>query len=66
MSNGAPKCLAMAEEAYDQIVPGRRFGQADRTAPEPLAPGPPLDRFALDRLGVRSPTLGFAGAICPS
>ena len=44
--------VTIDEQADHEIVPGRRFGTANSAPHEPLDPGPQLDMFALDFLGV--------------
>ena len=43
MLDGYPKLIAIDEEADHQIVHGRRFGKANRTAHEPFNPCPQID-----------------------
>jgi hypothetical protein len=52
MSDEASKFVAIDEEAHDQIMHGGRFGKANCPAYKALDPGPQIDMFALDFLGV--------------
>jgi hypothetical protein len=40
----------MDEATTHQIMPGRRFGKANRATHETLDPGPRIDMFAVDFL----------------
>jgi hypothetical protein len=50
--NCHPKLVAINEKTNHQIVHGRRFGEANGAAHEPLNPGPQIDVFTLDSLYV--------------
>src|SRR6266850_492662 len=52
LSDGSSKLIAIDEETNHQIMPGRRFGKANRATHETRDPGPQLERFALDVLRV--------------
>ena len=52
MLDYASKFVAIDEEANHQIVHGCRFGKANGAPDEPLDPGPQVDVFALNALGI--------------
>src|SRR5262249_20749207 len=51
-SNGLSKFVAIDEESNPEIMPVLRLGEAQRTADEPLDPGPQIAGLALHVLGV--------------
>jgi hypothetical protein len=52
VSDGSPTLTAIDAEAHDQIVHGRRFGEANSATHELLHAGPQIDVLALDGLQV--------------
>jgi hypothetical protein len=64
-SNGSSKFVAIDEESNHEIVHVLRLGEAQRAAYEALDPGPEIDVFALNFLGVLLAYLMLLGSEMP-